>query len=96
MDPNSITATTALSSYPARDFTTELQSDAWCAFTSDPSRNIIVHFESPVLVTAVLSSGENVVSGIFYYATNFTLEFYNETSNEFVPYTGLESEQPKV
>ena len=72
------------------------EESTWCLFETNPERYIVLGFTSPVLITALLSSGRSSALYV-YYVTNFTLEYAltpGDSAN-FMYYLD-ESNSPKV
>lgn len=69
---------------------------SWCVSENNPERYIVLGFTSPVLITALLSSGRSSALYV-YYVTNFTLE-YALTPGDSANFTYYldESNSPKV
>jgi len=64
--------------------------ETWCTDKSDFSPSINITFSEPVMITSFLSSG----TGGFQsnnHTTNFTVEYMNTSSSQFVYYSGVNS-----
>ena len=62
----------------------------WCSDTDDDDPYVIIHFTEPVFITSFLSSG--TTNFAFerldtYFVSNFTLEYFSNTTQNFTYYT---------